>query len=132
MKGIHHLGFAVDDLDAAVKIYERLIGAEVVGRATHDEQRVEAVALKVGTGHVELIRPLAPDSAVGKFLAKRGPGMHHVAYEVDDLEGEIARLQGEGAELIDTAPREGLFGMQIAFVHPHSVEGVLTELVHGG
>jgi len=124
------VGFAVEDLDGAVKVYERLIGAEVVGRATHEQQAVEAVALQVGSSHVELLRPLEADSPVGKFLAKRGPGMHHVAYEVDDLEGELARLQSEGAELIDTAPREGLFGMQIAFVHPHSVEGVLTELVH--
>jgi len=130
VKGIHHLGFAVEDLDGAVKVYERLIGAEVVGRATHEQQAVEAVALKVGSGHVELLRPLGDDSPVGKFLAKRGPGMHHVAYEVDDLEGELARLQSEGAELIDKSPREGLFGMQIAFVHPHSVAGVLTELVH--
>jgi len=132
MKGIHHLGFAVEDLDEAIATYERLLGAKVVGRARHDEQGVEAAALQIGSGHVELLRSLSPDSPVGKFLAKRGPGMHHVAYEVDDLPAELERLQGEGAELIDAAPRQGLFGTEIAFVHPSSTEGALTELVHSG
>ncbi len=130
MKGIHHLGFAVEDLDEAVATYERLLQAKVVDRATHESQGVEAVAMQVGAGHIELLRPLSEDSAVGKFIAKRGPGMHHIAYEVDDLSAELDRLRGEGAELIDSAPRAGLFGTEIAFVHPSSLDGVLTELVH--
>jgi methylmalonyl-CoA/ethylmalonyl-CoA epimerase len=132
VKGIHHLGLAVEDLDDAVSNYERLFGAEVSGRQTSESQGVEAVALHVGDGHVELMRPLGPDTPVGRFLAKRGPGMHHVAYEVDDLPGELARLQVEGAELIDIEPRPGLFGMQVAFVHPNSANGVLSELVSRG
>lgn len=129
MKGIHHLGLAVEDLDAATSTYEQLFGAEVTGRGTQEEQGVQAVALQIGSGHVELLAPLGPDTPVGKFLARRGPGMHHVAYEVDDLPGELARLEAEGAELIDSAPRPGLFGMQVAFVHPGSAHGVLSELV---
>jgi len=129
VKGIHHLGLAVEDLDAATSTYEQLFGAEVTGRGTQEEQGVQAVALQIGSGHVELLAPLGPDTPVGKFLARRGPGMHHVAYEVDDLPGELARLEAEGAELIDSAPRPGLFGMQVAFVHPGSAHGVLSELV---
>jgi methylmalonyl-CoA/ethylmalonyl-CoA epimerase len=132
MKGIHHLGVAVEDLDEAVSTYERFFGAEVTGRATQQEQGVEAVALHVGSGHVELMAPLGPDTPVGKFLARRGPGMHHVAYEVDDLPAELARLRAEGAELIDAEPRAGLFGTEVAFVHPNAVHGVLSELVARG
>jgi len=131
-KGIHHLGLAVEDLDEAISTYERLFGAELEERETQDEQGVEAASLRVGAGHVELLSALGPDTPVGRFLTHRGPGMHHVAYEVDDLTGELARLEGEGAELIDTAPRPGLFGMQVAFVHPHSAHGVLSELVSRG
>ena len=131
-KGIHHLGLAVDDLDRAISTYERLFGAELEERATQDEQGVEAASLRVGPSHVELLAALGPDTPVGRFLARRGPGMHHVAYEVDDLPGELARLQGAGAELLDAAPRPGLFGMQVAFVHPDSAHGVLSELVARG
>jgi methylmalonyl-CoA epimerase len=131
-KGIHHLGLAVDDLDRAISTYERFFGAELEERATQDEQGVEAASLRVGPSHVELLAALGPDTPVGRFLARRGPGMHHVAYEVDDLPGELARLQGAGAELIDAAPRPGLFGMQVAFVHPDSAHGVLSELVARG
>jgi methylmalonyl-CoA/ethylmalonyl-CoA epimerase len=130
VKGIHHLGLAVEDLDEAVATYERLLQAEVVDRATNERQGVEAVAMQVGGGHIELLRPLSEDTPVGKFIARRGPGMHHVAYEVDDLSAELDRLGGEGAELIDSEPREGLFGTEVAFVHPSSLDGVLTELVH--
>jgi methylmalonyl-CoA epimerase len=132
VKGIHHLGLAVEDLDAAVSTYERLFNAAIGGRETSESQGVEAVSLHVGDGHVELMRPLGPDTPVGRFLAKRGPGMHHVAYEVDDLSAELARLQDQGAELIDTEPRRGLFGMQVAFVHPAAAQGVLSELVARG
>ncbi len=130
--GIHHLGLAVEDLDEAISTYRHLFGAELQERETQDEQGVEAASLRVGPGHVELLSALGPDTPVGRFLTRRGPGMHHVAYEVDDLTGELARLEGEGAELIDAAPRPGLFGMQVAFVHPQSVHGVLSELVARG
>ena len=130
--GIHHLGLAVEDLEEAISTYTRLFGAELEERATQDEQGVEAASLRVGPDHVELLGALGPDTPVGRFLSRRGPGMHHVAYEVDDLAGELARLEGEGAELIDPVPRPGLFGMQVAFVHPDSVHGVLAELVQRG
>ncbi len=132
MKGIHHLGVAVADLDEAIASYERLFGAELEQRETHDEQGVEAAALRVGTSRVELLAALGPETPVGRFLSRRGPGMHHVAYEVDDLPVELARLEGNGARLIDTAPRRGLFGTQVAFVHPEAAHGVLSELVANG
>ncbi|MFN2471397.1 MAG: methylmalonyl-CoA epimerase [Gaiellaceae bacterium] len=128
-RGIHHLGVAVDDLDEAVASYERLFGAAVEQRATVDEQGVEAASLRLGEGRVELLAALGDDTPVGRFLAKRGPGMHHVAYEVGDLHSELAYLANQGAELIDSEPRRGLFGLQVAFVHPDAVHGVLSELV---
>jgi methylmalonyl-CoA/ethylmalonyl-CoA epimerase len=128
-RAIHHLGVAVADLDEALATYARLFGAEVEHRATVPDQGVEAASMRLGAGRVELLRPLGEDTPVGRFLAKRGPGMHHVAYEVDDLRGELARLAREGAELIDPEPRTGLFGLQVAFVHPEAVHGVLSELV---
>jgi methylmalonyl-CoA epimerase len=131
-KCIHHLGVAVDDLDDAISTYARFLGAELEGRETQEEQGVEAASLRVGPNHVELLAALGNDTPVGRFLSRRGPGMHHVAYEVDDLTGELARLEGEGAELIDASPRQGLFGMQVAFVHPESAYGVLSELVARG
>ena len=130
--GIHHLGLAVEDLDQAVETYGRLLGAELEHRETVPDQGVEVASLRVGTGRVELLAPLGEDTPVGKFLARRGPGMHHVAYEVDDLRGELERLAEQGAELIDAEPRRGLYGLQVAFVHPDSVQGVLTELVAHG
>ena len=131
-RGIHHLGVAVEDLDAAVATYERLFGAELEHRETVEEQGVEAASLRVGSDRVELLASLGEDTAVGKFLAKRGPGMHHVAYEVDDVGRAIDELAAEGAELIDERPRRGLFGLEVAFVHPDSVHGVLAEVVSGG
>jgi len=128
-RGIHHLGVAVDDLDEAVDTYERLFGARVEHRDTVPEQGVEAASLRVGESRVELLASLGAETPVGKFLAKRGPGMHHVAYEVDDVQAELDRLSAEGADLIDAEPREGLFGLQVAFVHPDAVHGVLTEVV---
>jgi methylmalonyl-CoA/ethylmalonyl-CoA epimerase len=118
-KGIHHLGVAVEDLDEAISSYERLFAAALEGRETQDDQGVEAASLQVGSGRVELLAALGPETSVGRFLTRRGPGMHHVAYEVDDLP----------AHLIDSSPRPGLFGMQVAFVHPEAAHGVLSELV---
>jgi methylmalonyl-CoA/ethylmalonyl-CoA epimerase len=131
-RGIHHLGVAVEDLDAAVATYERLFGAELEHRETVEEQGVEAASLRVGSNRVELLASLGADTPVGKFLAKRGPGMHHVAYEVDDVGAALHQLSAEGAELIDERPRRGLFGLEVAFVHPDSVHGVLTEVVSDG
>ena len=112
--------------------YERLFGAELEHRETVQEQGVEAASLRVGSDRVELLASLGEDTPVGKFLAKRGPGMHHVAYEVDDVGRAIGELAAEGAELIDEQPRHGLFGLEVAFVHPDSVHGVLAEVVSGG
>ena len=131
-RSIHHLGVAVTDLDEAVKTYRRLYGAQLEHRETMDSQGVEAVSLRLGESRIELLAPLGDDTPVGRFLARRGPGMHHVAYEVDDLTASLEQLAREGAELIDLVPRPGLFGMQVAFVHPHSVHGVLSELVAHG
>jgi methylmalonyl-CoA/ethylmalonyl-CoA epimerase len=131
-RGIHHLGVAVHDLDEAVETYERLFGAEVEHRGAVEDQGVEAAAVLVGSGRVELLAPLGAETPVGRFLAKRGPGMHHVAYEVDDVRAELGRLAEEGADLIDAEPRQGLFGLEVAFVHPDAVHGVLTEVVSVG
>ena len=131
-RGIHHLGVAVADLDEAIATYERLFGATVEHRASLSEQGVEAASVLVGTGRVELLSPIAADTPVGHFLAKRGPGLHHVAYEVDDVAAALRQLASVGAELIDEEPRPGLFGLQVAFVHPDAVHGVLTEVVSGG
>jgi methylmalonyl-CoA epimerase len=131
-RGIHHLGVAVADLDEAVSTYERLFGARLEHRETVPEQGVEAASLRVGSGRVELLAALGADTPVGKFLAKRGPGMHHVAYEVDDIRASLAELEAAGAELIDAEPRRGLFGLEVAFVHPDAVHGVLSEVVARG
>lgn len=128
---IHHLGVAVEDLDEAVESYERLFGATVEHRATVEDQGVEAASVRLGESRVELLASLGEETPVGKFLAKRGQGMHHVAYEVADLPAALRQLLEGGVELIDDAPREGLFGLQVAFVHPDSVHGVLSELVDG-
>jgi methylmalonyl-CoA/ethylmalonyl-CoA epimerase len=132
VRGIHHLGIAVADLGAAVESYERLFGARVEHRETIPDQGVEAVSLRVGDGRVELLAPLAPDTPVGRFLLRRGPGMHHVAFAVDDVGRELERLLAEGTELIDLHPRRGAFGLQVAFVHPDATGGVLAELVAHG
>ena len=131
-RGIHHLGVAVEDLDEALETYARLFDAELEHRALVEDQGVEAAAVLVGSGRVELLAPLGKETPVGKFLASRGPGMHHVAYEVDDLRSELGRLSAAGANLIDEEPRQGLFGLQVAFVHPDAVHGVLTEVVSVG
>jgi methylmalonyl-CoA/ethylmalonyl-CoA epimerase len=128
-RGIHHLGVAVTDLEQALETYEQLFGASVEHRATVDDQGVRAASVRIGDGRVELLEPLGDDTPVGRFLTKRGPGMHHVAYEVSDLQAALVELAGAGAELIDERPRAGLFGLQVAFIHPDSVHGVLSEVV---
>lgn len=131
-RGIHHVGLAVADLDEAVSTYERLFGGRLEHRVRVEDQGVEAASVRVGSGRVELLAPLGDDTPVGKFLAKRGPGMHHVAYEVDDVRVFLRQLAGHGVELIDAEPRRGMFGLEVAFVHPDSVHGVLTEVVSSG
>jgi methylmalonyl-CoA epimerase len=130
--GIHHLGVAVEDLDQALATYRRLFGAEVEHRETVAEQGVEAASLRIGADRVELLAALGDETPVGKFLARRGPGMHHVAYEVDDVGAALDELAERGAELIDERPRRGLFGLEVAFVDPDAVHGVLAEIVSGG
>jgi methylmalonyl-CoA epimerase len=131
-RGIHHLGVAVEDLDEAVTTYERLFGAHVEHRERVPEQGVEAASLRVGAGRVELLASLGAETPVGKFLAKRGPGMHHVAYEVPDVQSALDERAGEGVELVDEQPRQGLFGLEVAFLHPDAAHGVLAELVADG
>jgi len=131
-RSIHHLGVAVHDLDEALDTYRRLFGAELEHRASVGDQGVEAAAVLVGSGRVELLAPLGADTPIGRFLAKNGPGMHHVAYEVADVGIALEELEAEGAELVDAAPRQGLFGLQVAFVHPDAVHGVLSEVVSVG
>jgi methylmalonyl-CoA/ethylmalonyl-CoA epimerase len=131
-RGIHHLGVAVDDLDAALATYQRLFGARLEHRETVPEQGVEAASLRIGGDRVELLAPLGEETPVGKFLANRGPGMHHVAYEVDDVGAALNELAAKGAELIDERPRRGLFGLEVAFVHPDAAHGVLAEVVSAG
>jgi methylmalonyl-CoA epimerase len=130
--GIHHLGLAVVDLDEAVVTWQRLFGAELEHRETVADQGIEAALMRVGEGRIELLASLDADTPVGRFLERRGPGMHHVAFEVDDVGGELERLAAKGAELIDERPRQGAFGLDIAFIHPHSTGGVLAELVARG
>jgi methylmalonyl-CoA/ethylmalonyl-CoA epimerase len=129
---IHHLGVAVPDLEQAFDTYSRLFGAELEHRDRLDEQGVEAIAITVGDSRVELLGALGEDTPVGRFLAKRGPGMHHVAYWVDDIGVALLDLARDGAQLIDETPRRGLYGLQVAFVHPDSVHGVLAEVVSDG
>lgn len=126
---IDHVGIAVEDLDAAIALYEQTYGMSLVHREVVEEQGVEAVLLDVGENHVELLAPLGADTPVGKFLAKRGPGMHHVAYQVTDIEATLASLREAGVRLIDEQPRDGIRGSRVAFLHPKSSGGVLTEIV---
>jgi len=126
---VDHIGVAVEDLDAAIALYEESLQMELVHREVVEQQGVEAVLLDVGENHVELLRPLSPDTPVGKFLAKRGPGLHHVAYQVADIDAALAQLKHRGLRLIDEQPRVGIRNSRVAFVHPASSGGVLTEIV---
>jgi methylmalonyl-CoA/ethylmalonyl-CoA epimerase len=126
---IDHIGVAVEDLDAAIGLYEKSFAMALAHRETVESQGVEAVLLDVGDGHVELLRPLGPETAVGKFLARKGPGLHHVAYAVDDVDATLERIGAAGIELIDSEARVGIRGSRVAFLHPRSTGGVLTEIV---
>jgi len=126
---IDHIGVAVEDLEAAVSLYKDRFGMAEQHRETVEQQGVEAVLLEIGEGHVELLKPLAPDTAVGKFLASRGPGLHHVAYRTSDIDSALEQVRAAGLELIDEQPRTGIGGSRVAFVHPKATGGVLTELV---
>jgi len=126
---IDHIGVAVEDLDEAVARYEQTYGMALVHRETIAEQGVEAVLLDVGENHVELLRPLGPDTPVGRFLVKKGPGLHHVAYQTEDIERALAALKAAGTRLIDETPRVGIRNSLVAFLHPGASGGVLTEIV---
>ena len=126
---IDHIGVAVEDLDAAIKLYERNFEMELVHRETVESQGVEAVLLDVGDGHVELLSALGPDTPVGKFMAKKGPGLHHVAYAVEDIDATLASLKEQGVKLIDQEARTGIRQSRVAFLHPGATGSVLTEIV---
>jgi methylmalonyl-CoA epimerase len=126
---IDHVGVAVEDLDGAIALYQDSLGMPLAHRETVESQGVEAVLLDVGEGHVELLKPLGDDTAVGKFLAKRGPGLHHVAYAVEDIDKALEELKEAGIQLIDEEARVGIRGSRVAFCHPKSTGGVLTEIV---
>jgi methylmalonyl-CoA epimerase len=132
LRGVHHVGIAVSDLEEAIATWERLFGAQVEHRDSLAEQGVEAVSLLVGASRIELLAPTGEDTPVGRFLARRGPGMHHVALEAYDVHEAVRELSASGAHMIDEAPRRGLHGLEVAFVHPDAVHGVLTEVVSGG
>ncbi|MGE5635701.1 MAG: methylmalonyl-CoA epimerase [Nocardioidaceae bacterium] len=126
---IDHIGVAVEDLDASIELYRERLGMALQHRETVAEQGVEAALLEVGEGHVELLQPLGPDTPVGKFLARSGPGLHHVAYATDDIEAALDEVRAAGLRLIDERPRVGIRASRVAFLHPRSTGGVLTELV---
>ena len=126
---VDHIGVAVEDIDASLELYERDYGMTLVHREVIAEQGVEAVLLDVGENHIELLAALGPDTPVGKFIAKKGPGMHHVAYQVDDIEATLAALKEAGLRLIDEKPRTGIRNSRVAFLHPKTAGGLLTEIV---
>lgn len=126
---IDHIGVAVDDLDEAISLYRDRLGMPLQHRETVEQLGVEAVLLGIGESHVELLRPALPDSPVGRFLERRGPGMHHVAYQTDDIDTALESVRGSGLQLVDERPQPGIRGSRVAFVHPKSTGGVLMELV---
>lgn len=126
---IDHVGVAVEDLDAAVELYSKQLRMPEQHRETVEDQGVEAVLLEVGDGHVELIKPLSSESGVARFIAKNGPGLHHVAYATDDIDSALEQVREAGLRLIDEKPRRGIRDSRVAFLHPKSTGGVLTEIV---
>jgi methylmalonyl-CoA epimerase len=131
-QGLHHVAMAVEDLDEAIATYGRLYGATVELRDRVESQGVEAAYLKIGSGRIELVSPLAEETPVGRFLARRGPGMHHVAFSVPDVGDAVRELRSAGADVIDSEPRPGLGGHEVSFVHPDSAHGVLVEVLSHG
>ena len=129
LAAIDHVGVAVEDIDATLGLFRDILQMPLVHRETVTEQGVDAALLDVGDGHIELLQPLGADTAVGKFLARRGPGLHHIAYRVDNVEETLKALAGAGIALIDSEPRTGIRGSRVAFLHPKSTGGVLTEIV---
>ncbi len=129
LQKIHHLGYAVEDLEAASRLYRERFGARLEEPEMVADQGVRAAMFRVGESRVELLEPTGPDTPVGRFLAKRGEGLHHVAFQVEDIEATLGELGRDGVELIDEEPRVGAGGTRMAFVHPRSMHGVLTELV---
>jgi methylmalonyl-CoA/ethylmalonyl-CoA epimerase len=126
---IDHIGVAVEQIDPALELYRDSFQLRVAHREVVEEQGVEAVLLDVGDGHVELLAPLAPETPVGRFLAKQGPGLHHVAYRVADIEQTLKALRQAGLQMIDERPRIGIRNSRVAFMHPRATAGVLTEIV---
>jgi len=126
---IDHIGVAVEDIDAAMELYRDGLGMREQHRETVESFGVEAVLLEVGDGHVELLRPLSPESAVGRFIEKNGPGIHHVAYQTEDIDSALGEVRAAGLRLIDEEPRTGIRQSRVAFLHPKTTGGVLTELV---
>ncbi len=126
---IDHIGVAVEAIDPALELYRDSFVLEVAHREIVGEQGVEALLLDVGENHIELLAPLSPDTPVGRFIARHGPGLHHVAYQVQDIEETLARLKAAGMQLIDERPRTGIRGSRVAFLHPRGTAGVLTEIV---
>lgn len=126
---IDHVGVAVEDLDESIALYRDQLGMHETHRETVEEQGVHAVLLEVGEAHIELISPIGPEGSVARFLARNGSGLHHVAYRTDDIEAELRRLAAAGMRMIDEEPRTGILGSRVAFVHPKSTGGVLTEIV---
>jgi methylmalonyl-CoA/ethylmalonyl-CoA epimerase len=126
---IDHIGVAVEDLDAAIELYKQQFTMAEQHREVVEEQGVEAVLLEIGEGHVELLKPLGPDTAVGKFIASKGPGLHHVAYQTADIDAALEQVKAAGLGLIDETPRIGIRGSRVAFLHPKATGGVLTEIV---
>ena len=129
LAAIDHVGVAVEDIDSTLALYRDTLAMPLVHRETVTEQGVDAALLDVGDGHIELLQPLGPETAVGKFLEKRGPGLHHVAYRVENVEETLKALADAGVALIDSEPRTGIRGSRVAFLHPKSTGGVLTEIV---
>jgi methylmalonyl-CoA/ethylmalonyl-CoA epimerase len=126
---IDHIGVAVEDIDAAIALYRDSFGMKLAHRETVESQGVEAVLLDVGDGHVELLAPLGPETPVGRYMARNGAGLHHVAYAVDDIDATLEKLAAAGLQLIDSEARVGIRGSRVAFLHPRSTGGVLTEIV---
>ncbi len=132
IRGLDHVGLVVEQIDEALETWERLLGATLERRETLGEQGVEAAMLRVGNGRIELIAPVRDDTGVARFLESRGSGMHHLALEVDDIRATLEELDAAGARLVDTEPRKGFGGHEVAFVHPEAMHGVLVEVISRG